>query len=194
MTFNPQNRPGSFGKGDLASQAADAIVDERVDTLESGGGGGLSTVQFSISWSGGDGDFKLTSGFASQDFLLSTVFSGIKGIIMATDVNVTEAFVGIGTSVGLILGSDSVTPLAEWYNQDPATLLPEQGSLSSLIETGAAVGTAAMSIPARTCINLAPAPFAQVTSDGGTGPALNLASAGKAIVTVHYIPLPTATL
>jgi hypothetical protein len=202
MTFNPQNRPGSFGKGDLASQAADAVVDERVDTLEGGGGGGLSTIQFSVSWSGGDGDFKVTAGFGTETFLLTpaVIASGLKGIVVATELHTVEGWVGIGTDVGFRINKSPTTPTGNWLQyvttpgNEPVVVSAHTLGLQRGLVVGdlSASGGNFFSMFGATPVDSEYDPNVQMLTGGGAGPALNLASAGKTVFTLHYIPLPTS--
>jgi len=162
---------------------------QRVTSIDAGSasfgsvGGGLSVVSFGVSWSGGNGDFKLTAAMPTETFSLSTILAGTVGALVAIEVKVTEAFASIGTQVGFTMGPEAVQP-SDWFNWVADPPGPELFSLSTAAQ-GIYVAAVATG---RTNINRAPAPQIQIVTGGGAGPNLNLASAGEATIALHYLP------
>ncbi len=154
--------------------------------------GVLSSVQFSISHEFGDGDFKLDAASSAQTFLLSTVLSGIKGVLLAVEINLTQSFNNIGSAAGVNVGRSGID---------------QAGWLSFLGAQGPASGQFSMDDPPNVFAGSTPngrtafpenyigsaGQAAQVRFDTDAGPNVNLATTGKLFITLHYLATPTAT-
>ena len=74
-----------------------------------GGGGDFSEASFTISWSGGPGDFKFSAASSFENIDISSFTDLLDGTLIAVRMDVTEAFAGGGiTTLLATIGSNAV--------------------------------------------------------------------------------------
>lgn len=152
----------------------------------------IKTAKTSLSWSGGDGDLKLTAVSSQQNFNIGAFVTALDGMLVGVEMNVLEAFVIAGASNLLALMGHGVGQPESMFKYALGDTYYEAGGLL----TG----------PQHIIL---PPPYTGLTEDEGylpkiaapqllidtnAGPNVSTATAGKAIFTIHYLPvlLPTS--